>query len=115
MNVSPVTVQALAAAGYDIARVSDALPVTAADTTILTHARRHGSVIITQDMDFSALLALGGHAKPSVISLRMSSADPALAADRLLSLIPRYEGELAKGCAISVGDDACRVRMLPVR
>lgn len=71
-------------------------------------------MIITQDMDFSALLALGGHAKPSIISLRLSSADPAVVAARLLSLIPRCEAELKRGCAISVTDDVCRVRLLPV-
>lgn len=114
MNISPLTVQALRVAGYDICRVSEILPQTASDHTILTYARNHDYVIITQDLDFSALLAIGRHAKPSVISLRISSADPSNVTEKLLSVMPRYDMELNQGCAISVEDNFCRIRTLPI-
>jgi len=60
MNISPLTVNVLAAEGIDIVRVSSLLPVNASDESILGLARQQGRVVITQDMDFSALLALGG-------------------------------------------------------
>ena len=114
MNISPSTVRDLCAAGYDICRVSEILPQNASDHTILVYARKHGYNIITQDLDFSALLAIGRHANPSVISLRMSSADPNNITKKLLFVIPRYDMELSQGCAISVEDSFCRIRTLPI-
>jgi predicted nuclease of predicted toxin-antitoxin system len=115
MNISPLTVNALRVAGYDICRVSEILPQNAADHTILTYSRKHDCIIITQDLDFSALLAIGRHANPSVISLRMSSTDPNNVTKKLLFVIPRYDMELKQGCAISVEDDFCRIRILPIK
>ena len=114
MNISPLTVQALRFAGYDICRVSEILPQTASDHVILVYAKKHDCIIITQDLDFSALLAIGRHANPSVISLRMSSADPNNITKKLLLVIPRYGIELNQGCAISVEDDFCRIRTLTI-
>ncbi len=59
MNLSPLTVAALKADGYDIARVSSLLPATTADSVILHLARQQEMVIVTQDLDFSTLLASG--------------------------------------------------------
>jgi len=115
MNISPRTVRILTDAGYDVVRVGDVMSPSASDAAVLAYARRSARVVITQDMDFSALLALSGHASPSVISLRLSSADPAGVAARLVSVMSRYETELTQGCAISVGDDVSRLRRLPVR
>jgi predicted nuclease of predicted toxin-antitoxin system len=114
MNISPLTVQALRFAGYDICRVSEILPQTASDHVILVYAKKNDYIIITQDLDFSALLAIGRHANPSVISLRMSSADPNNITKKLLFVIPRYNMDLKQGCAISVEDDFCLIRTLPI-
>jgi len=114
MNISPLTVSALHRDGYDVQRVSELLPPNASDAAILTYARRHKWSIITQDLDFSALLAVRGHAKPSVISVRTSSADPGLITSRLRLVLERYRHELARGCIISVDETGCRIRMLPI-
>jgi predicted nuclease of predicted toxin-antitoxin system len=76
MNISPLTVQALRQDGLDIVRVSDLLPVDAADSEILAWARQEDRVVVTQDLDFSALLALGGYGRPSLITLRLSVTIP---------------------------------------
>ena len=76
MNISPDTVNALHEKGLDIVRVSQILPVTSSDMEILDLARRENRVVVTQDLDFSALLALGGFDKPSLITIRMTVADP---------------------------------------
>lgn len=47
MNVSPLTVRALVAKGWNVVRVSDLLPRTAPDTDILQLARDTNRVIIT--------------------------------------------------------------------
>jgi uncharacterized protein DUF5615 len=57
----------------DVVRVDEVLPPTASDEAIVTAAIRDGRHIITQDPDFSAIVALSGRIGPSVISLRLSS------------------------------------------
>ncbi|HHT9155651.1 MAG TPA: DUF5615 family PIN-like protein, partial [Candidatus Tripitaka sp. YC43] len=69
MNISPRTVETLRRHGWDIIRVSEILPPNVSDLGILELARREGRVIVTQDLDFSSLLALGGHDRPGLITL----------------------------------------------
>ncbi len=69
MNISPKTVEALQRRGWDVLRVSQRLSIHATDQEILELARREGRVLITQDLDFSALLALSGHHQPSLVTL----------------------------------------------
>ena len=68
MNLSPRIVTDLRQEGWDILRVSQVLPMDAEDSEILKFARQQNRVIITQDLDFSSLLALGGYEKPSLIA-----------------------------------------------
>jgi len=58
LNVAPRTVEFLRSLGYDIARVDALLPGTASDAEIVEFALREGRTILTQDLDFSALVAL---------------------------------------------------------
>lgn len=115
VHISPLTVAVLRSQGYDIVRTTDLLPMTAADAEILELARREGMVIVTQDLDFSMLVALGNYGQPSLITLRLSSAKPAVISQRLLTILPAVEPELAEGAAITVDDDTVRVRKLPMR
>jgi predicted nuclease of predicted toxin-antitoxin system len=115
MNISPLTVQALAAEGVDIVRVSSLLPANAPDEKILALAREQGRVVITHDTDFSALLALGGHDQPSLVTLRVLNTDPAVVTKRLRAILPQLEAALRRGCAATVEDYSVRVRQLPIR
>mgnify|MGYP006957767999 CR=1 FL=1 len=71
MNISPETVNALREKGLDIVRVSQILPVTSSDAEVLDLARRENRIVVTQDLDFSALLALGCHVPPRPLSARI--------------------------------------------
>ena len=115
MNLSPITVDALQREGWDIVRVSTLLPANASDAEILVLARRQNRVVITQDLDFSALLALGGHAQPSLITLRLSNTDPSLVTERLRQIAPQSEQALEEGSAVTVDDSSLRIRRLPIR
>ena len=114
MNISPKTVKILRERGWDIVRVSQFLPENASDQDILSFARREGRVVVTQDLDFSALLALGGHKDPSLITLRLTVSDPETVARRLLEILPRFEPVLREGCVIVVEDTTVRARKLPI-
>jgi predicted nuclease of predicted toxin-antitoxin system len=89
MNVSPKTVSVFQRLGVDMIRVSSLLPDNAPDETILNLARKTGRVLITQELDFSALLAINGYDRPSLITLRLSHSDPQTVTDRLREVIPK--------------------------
>jgi predicted nuclease of predicted toxin-antitoxin system len=115
VHISPLTVAALRLQGYDIVRTTDFLPATAAYAEILELARVEGQVILTQDLDFSLLVALNNYGLPSLITLRLSSARPDVVAQRLLDVLLTVETELTEGAAITISDDSVRVRKLPIR
>jgi predicted nuclease of predicted toxin-antitoxin system len=98
MNISPKTISALQQQGWDIIRVSQILPATASDQEILHLARQADRVIVTQDLDFSTLLALGGYNRPSLITLRLSTSDPDTVTQQLLRVLATREQALQDGC-----------------
>jgi predicted nuclease of predicted toxin-antitoxin system len=102
MNISPETVSALREKGIDVVRVSQILAMTSSDREILELARRENRIVVTQDLDFSSLLALGGFNRTSLIILRMTVSDPEAVTRKLLDLLPELQDMLAKGCAVSV-------------
>jgi len=114
MNISPQTVEALQQQGWDIIRVSQILPVSASDQETLELARREDRAVVTQDLDFSSLLALGGYDRPSLITLRLPVSDPETVTRRLLELLPRLEQVLQEGCAVTIEEVAVRIRRLPI-
>jgi predicted nuclease of predicted toxin-antitoxin system len=114
MNISPDTVAVLRQHGWDIIRVPQVLPMNASDQEILDLARGDDRTVITQDLDFSALLALGKFNRPSLISIRMSVSDPETISRNLLKVLPEMEKVLQEGCAITIEDAAVRVRKLPI-
>jgi predicted nuclease of predicted toxin-antitoxin system len=114
-NISPVTVSLLAGHGFDIRRVSDFLPANSADIDILKLARAQGLTVITQDLDFSSLIASRGDTRPSLISLRLRDNRPEHLATLLAKLLPATESDLAAGAIITIEDAGTRVRFLPVR
>jgi predicted nuclease of predicted toxin-antitoxin system len=115
MNISPSTVTDLASDGTDIVRASSLLPANASDREVLDLARSEERVVITHDVDFSALLALGGYDRPSLVTLRLLDTDPDLVTQRLRQVLPKIESALSKGSAITIDDKSVRVRELPIQ
>ncbi|MGB2926642.1 MAG: DUF5615 family PIN-like protein [Limnothrix sp.] len=76
VHISPKTIAALTDQGYDIIRCTDILPANAPDIEILEFARTEDRIVLTQDLDFSMLVAINNYDQPSLITLRLSSAKP---------------------------------------
>lgn len=81
---------------------------------ILGWARLHGRVLITHDLDFSAILAASGDDAPSVVQLRSQD----LLAPQLLRIVgaalAEHAGPLQHGALLSVNETGTRVRVLPL-
>jgi predicted nuclease of predicted toxin-antitoxin system len=114
VHISPKTVGDLQKQGYEIMRSSEVLPANAPDINILEFARIENWVVLTQDLDFSMLVALSKYSQPSLITLRLSSAKPDIVTKRLLDVLSQIEKTLQEGSAITVQDESIRIRKLPV-
>ncbi len=113
MHISPVTVKFLQGLGHDAVRISEVMTSNASDREIVERADSSDRVILTQDLDFSEIIALSGKMKPSLISLRLSSSRIEFVNAILEKVLPRIEKDVEKGAIISVEDDKIRIRQLP--
>jgi predicted nuclease of predicted toxin-antitoxin system len=66
MNLAPVWVRFLQEQGFEAVHWSTVRDPSATDATIMEWARRGGYVVLTHDLDFSALLAVAEATGPSV-------------------------------------------------
>ena len=114
IHISPQTVESLAERGYIINRVNEFISFNAKDEEILDLALREESTSITQDLDFSSLLAKRGMSKPSVITLRINIVKPDRVTKILEMVLPQIESELNRGSIVIVEEDRIRIRKLPI-
>lgn len=114
VHISPRTVTELQQHGWDVIRSTSKLSPKAKDVEILKLAVREDRVMLTQDLDFSRLVALGGGARPSLVTLRLSHPDPDTVTYRLLETLPAIVEELQGGAAVTITDENIRLRRLPI-
>ena len=114
MNLSPRWVPFLAAAGHDAVHWVDIGEPNAPDRVILDHAIGHGQVILTQDLDFGTLLAVGGQRTPSVIQFRAQAVLPSDVGQQLLAAIEVALPHLEAGALVTVDPFGHRVTVLPI-
>jgi predicted nuclease of predicted toxin-antitoxin system len=80
----------------------------------MAHASVHQFVIMTHDLDFSAILAASGASIPSVVQIRSANVAPDHWGVRILALLLEHEALLNSGALITVDTDRNRVRLLPL-
>jgi predicted nuclease of predicted toxin-antitoxin system len=76
MNLSPRWVDLLSGAGFEAAHWSTVGEPDAPDVEILALAAANGFVVLTNDLDFSAILAATRGHKPSVVQVRSDNLSP---------------------------------------
>ena len=114
MNLSPRWVGFLVSAGHEAVHWSTIGEHNAADRTLLEHAHSHGQVILTQDLDFGTLLAVGGLSTPSVIQFRAQAVLPDDVGPQLLAALEAAEPHLRSGALVTVDPVGHRVSVLPI-
>jgi predicted nuclease of predicted toxin-antitoxin system len=114
LNISPRTVEFLRSLGHDVVRVNEALPITAPDEVIVAKAIEENRTVLTQDLDFSAIIALSGKSVPSLISLRFSSSNIEYVNATLQKVLPTLEQDVLDGIIVVVEDQGIRRRRLPI-
>lgn len=115
MNLSPQWAEALREAGHDAVHWSAIGVATAEDQELMAWARLHDYVVVTNDLDFGAILAATQAEGPSVLQMRTEAVSPRSLGDRLLKAIARFEKDLLAGALITVDERRERARLLPIK
>lgn len=114
MNIAPGLCAKLEAAGHEAIHWSSVGAPNAPDEIIMGHAREHGQVLLTHDLDFGSILAITHAAGPSVVQVRMED----VLSDRYVALIAaavrQFDSELREGAIVIVDENRSRVRVLPI-
>ena len=114
-GISPLTVDFLVELGHEAVHVRTLGMQRAPDIDIIERARSDSSVVLTFDLDFGDILALGVLDKPSVIIFRLADERPASVNQRLAAVLTERSTDLESGALILVEDARYRVRKLPIR
>ena len=114
MNLSPDWQAYLAAAGHEAVHWSKVGRPDASEVVLMDWARENDHVVLTADLDFSAILAASNLPKPSVIQIRGGVLAPQTFGARILSLLSMMAEDLANGVLVSIDANQSRARILPL-
>jgi predicted nuclease of predicted toxin-antitoxin system len=114
MNISPLCVPALAAAGHEAWHWTSVGAPNATDAEVMAWAREHDMVVLTHDLDFGDILGASGAVGPSVIHLRAERLSIDVMGVLLVSALRDYQLELEAGALLTVDAARLRVRLLPI-
>lgn len=112
MGIATHTVHFLRSMGYDAVHLREEGLQRIGDDLVIGKAVQEGRIILTHDLDFSRLVALGGSVLPSVITFRLQDMRPESVERSLLECLDRLEEQLEKGALVSVTDRSIRARSL---
>ena len=115
MNLSPRWVGVLIGAGIDAAHWSAVGAHDAPDREIMAHALANDFVVLTHDLDFSAILAATQGKKPSVVHLRADNTSPDVIGREVLDALTQMDADLRDGALLTVEPGRTRLRVLPLR
>ena len=113
-GISPKTVEFLRQLGHEAIHVRTLRLQRASDAVLVEWARADSSVVITFDLDFGEILALGVMDKPSVIIFRLADERADSVNRRLSVVVDERLTDLQSGALILVEDTRYRVRKLPI-
>ena len=86
---------------------------SAPDTEIMAYAADKGYAVLTNDLDFSAILASTGKDKPSVIQIRAADTRPEGLLDTVAQTIHQLRHDIEHGAIITIDINKSRVHLLP--
>lgn len=115
MNLSPRWVVWLKDAGVDAIHWSLVGKINAPDTEIMTFAMANDYVVLTHDLDFSAILAATQGEKPSVVQIRADDVSPDAIGLQIVAALGQMASELAAGALLTIDPSRTRLNLLPLR
>ena len=114
MNLPVRWVEYLAKAGYESVHWSSLGVINASDTEIFAKARDSGYVIMTRDLDFSAIIFATQASEPSVVQIRAKAARPEIIGEPVINALRHAEKSLREGALLTINPQRSRLRLLPL-
>lgn len=114
MNLSPRWVGLLTNVGIEAAHWSELGANTAPDSEIMAYASANDYVVLTHDLDFSAILAATHGEKPSVVQIRAEDVSPDVIGLQVIAALRQMATELENGALLTVDPNRTRMRLLPL-
>ncbi|MHB1232757.1 MAG: DUF5615 family PIN-like protein [Burkholderiales bacterium] len=114
MNLSPRWVASLRAAGWEAEHWSTIGPTHATDAEIMAWARAQRYIVLTHDLDFSAILAATQAKSPSVVQIRAQNVLPEDMAGLLIPALRQLASRLDQGALVTIEPARTRMRILPL-
>lgn len=115
MNLSPAFVGTLSAAGFQVAHWAAIGDPAADDIDIFNYARANDFIVITHDLDFSAILAATNAEKPSVVQIRAMNLAPDQLSSLVIAGLRQCATELEAGALLTIEIERRRLRLLPLK
>lgn len=114
MNITPALCGALGDAGWESVHWSAVGDECATDAAILEYARDHRYVVLTHDLDFSAVLSATRAKAPSVVQVRVQDVLSDHFKDALFRALRQFQSQLESGALLVVDDSRSKARLLPI-
>lgn len=114
MGISPKVGRVLVGLGHEASHLHEQGLDTLPDPLILEKARSEKAILLTQDLDFTDLIAASGEALPSIVIFRLHSMRPENVTSYLKRVLLQCRRELEQGAIVSVTEGLIRVRALPL-
>ncbi|GFE72331.1 DUF5615 family PIN-like protein [Chroococcus sp. FPU101] len=114
MNLSPDWVATLAKYRIESVHWSTIGDFGATDRVIMEWAVTHNYIILTNDLDFGAILASSGATSPSVIQIRTQDLFPESLENELIKALNQFQEQLQEGALITIDLNRSKIRVLPI-
>ena len=115
MNLSPSWIKLLSDAGVQAVHWSVIGKNNAPDSEIMAYAAGNDYVVLTHDLDFSAILAVTHGEKPSVVQIRAEDVRPNVIGFQVVAALRQMASELEAGALLTIDPSRARLRLLPLQ
>ena len=115
MNLSPRWIDMLKDSGVEAVHWSVAGKGNAPDVEIMAYAIKNDYIVLTHDLDFSAILAVTHGEKPSVVQIRAEDVSPDVIGIQVVTALRQMESELEAGALLTIDPSRTRLNLLPLQ
>lgn len=113
-NLLPSFCRIVVGLGYEARHVYEVNLGETPDEKIVAFARSTGETILTNDLDFSRIMALSGERFPSVITFRLGALNAVIFREILRLNFADILPALREGALVTIDENGIRIRTLPV-
>jgi predicted nuclease of predicted toxin-antitoxin system len=113
MNMAYRWAAMLTSRGIEAIHWAEIGPGDAPDIDIMNYAKNKGYAVLTNDLDFGAVLALTAASAPSVVQIRGADVRPENLFEPVVNALVRFSADIEKGALVTIDANKVRIHILP--